>query len=243
MISTVTPAEFAPRGDVVVPFPKVGSGFPVVFSSRKTGLKSPAFPPFRKSHLHIRTRPFSCQRCARPRGLDSGFRGAARARRRLKRKGSRSMREFELGRAVPRTEDVPLLRGRGRYTDAIVLPRQSHLHVLRSPHAAARIRGIDTAAAVAAPGVLAVLTGADAASEGLGTFASRVQRRRANGSANFVPPYRVLAPEPGHHVGEPLAAGLPPRLPAAHSAAQLLDIAREILPSGTGTPAPAPPRA
>ena len=54
------------------------------------------------------------------------------------------MREFELGRAVPRTEDVKLLRGRGRYTDDIILPRQCHLHVLRSPHAAARIRAIDT---------------------------------------------------------------------------------------------------
>jgi len=147
------------------------------------------------------------------------------------------MREFELGRAVPRTEDIPLLCGRGRYTDDIVLPRQSHLYVLRSPHAAARIRGIDTAAAVAAPGVLLVLTGADAARDRLGTFASRVQRRRPDGSANFVPPYRVLAFDRVHHVGEPVVAIIAESIAAAKDAAELVEIDWEILASVTDTAA------
>ncbi|MGH6969817.1 MAG: xanthine dehydrogenase family protein molybdopterin-binding subunit, partial [Stellaceae bacterium] len=86
------------------------------------------------------------------------------------------MREFDLGRAVPRTEDWRLLRGRGRYTDDIALPRATQLYVLRSPHAAARIRGIDTAAAQDAPGIVAVLTGHDAATDGLGTLRGRIAR-------------------------------------------------------------------
>ena len=72
------------------------------------------------------------------------------------------MREMGLGRAIPRTEDWRLLRGRGRYTDDITLPREARLYVLRSPHAATRFRSIDVAAAREAPGVLTIVTGADA---------------------------------------------------------------------------------
>ena len=100
------------------------------------------------------------------------------------------MREFRLGRAVPRTEDARLLRGGGRYTDDISLPDAAHLHVVRSPHAAARLRNIDLAEARAAAGVISVFSGADAVRDGLGTFASFVPRNRPDGSS-FVPPYRV----------------------------------------------------
>ena len=78
------------------------------------------------------------------------------------------MGEFAIGQGVPRFEDPRLLRGGGRYVDDIVLPGMAFGHVLRSPHAHARIRAIDTAAAKAAPGVLAVLTGADWQRLGLG---------------------------------------------------------------------------
>lgn len=151
------------------------------------------------------------------------------------------MREFDLGRAVPRIEDAQLLRGRGRYTDDITLPRQSHLYVLRSPHAAARIRAMNTAAATCAPGVLAVLIGADATAAGLGTFASRVQRRRPDGSPNFVPPYRVLALDRVHHVGEPVAAIIAETVAQAKDAAELVEIDYEILPAVTDTAAAAMP--
>src|SRR5689334_23989048 len=102
------------------------------------------------------------------------------------------MREFGIGQSVPRSEDARLLTGRGRFTDDHVLPRQAHLFVLRSPHAAARIRSIDVAAAERSDGVLAVLTGRDAAADGLGTFTSRVKRKRRDGRPNFEPPFRVL---------------------------------------------------
>src|SRR4029079_15562560 len=72
-----------------------------------------------------------------------------------------------IGQPLRRKEDLRLLTGQGRYSDDVSLPGQAYAHVLRSPHAHARIRGIDTAAAHAMPGVLAVLTGADVVADGL----------------------------------------------------------------------------
>ena len=72
-----------------------------------------------------------------------------------------------IGRALPRLEDARLSRGAGRYTDDVHLPGEAHAVFVRSPHAHAAIRGIDTAAARAMPGVLAVLTGADYRAAGL----------------------------------------------------------------------------
>jgi CO/xanthine dehydrogenase Mo-binding subunit len=94
------------------------------------------------------------------------------------------MGEFALGQPVSRFEDPRLLRGGGRYVDDMVLPRMVSGHVLRSPHAHARIRSIDTTAAKAAPGVLAVLTGADwEASVG-----ATCLRPRGTGGATAPPP-------------------------------------------------------
>jgi aerobic carbon-monoxide dehydrogenase large subunit len=65
------------------------------------------------------------------------------------------------GSGIRRREDPRLVTGTAAYTDDIVLPRMVHAAILRSPHAHARIKGIDTAAAKAAPGVLEVFTAAD----------------------------------------------------------------------------------
>jgi carbon-monoxide dehydrogenase large subunit len=72
-----------------------------------------------------------------------------------------------IGQPLLRKEDLRLLRGRGRYSDDVNLPGQAYAAILRSPHAHARIRSIDTAAARAMPGVLAVLTGHDVKADGL----------------------------------------------------------------------------
>jgi carbon-monoxide dehydrogenase large subunit len=64
-----------------------------------------------------------------------------------------------IGESIPRKEDARFIRGRGHYVDDIVLPGMLHMAILRSPHAHARIRGIDTAAASAVPGVVAIVTG------------------------------------------------------------------------------------
>src|SRR5204862_4629124 len=76
--------------------------------------------------------------------------------------------EFGIGQGVPRFEDPRLVRGEGRYVGDVVLPGMVFGYVLRSPHAHARIRSIDTMRAKAAPGVLAVLTGADWKQSGYG---------------------------------------------------------------------------
>ncbi|MGB8396132.1 MAG: hypothetical protein WCE27_21300, partial [Pseudolabrys sp.] len=68
-----------------------------------------------------------------------------------------------IGRPIVRKEDVRLVAGRGRYSDDVSLLGQAYAVFVRSPHAHAHVRSIDTAAARAMPGVLAVLTGTDAA--------------------------------------------------------------------------------
>jgi carbon-monoxide dehydrogenase large subunit len=72
-----------------------------------------------------------------------------------------------IGKPVRRKEDARLLVGGGCYSDDVNLPGQVYTCFVRSPHAHARIRGIDTAAALATPGVVAVLTGRDAAADGV----------------------------------------------------------------------------
>ena len=78
------------------------------------------------------------------------------------------MGEYAIGQPVPRFEDPRLVKGGGRYIADMMFPGTAHGFVLRSPHAHARIRSIDTAKAKAAPGVLAVLTGADYKAAGFG---------------------------------------------------------------------------
>ena len=64
-----------------------------------------------------------------------------------------------IGESIKRKEDARFLRGQGRYLDDVVLPNMTHMAILRSPHAHARIKSIDTSAASAKPGVIAVVTG------------------------------------------------------------------------------------
>src|SRR4030088_1982250 len=72
-----------------------------------------------------------------------------------------------IGASLPRREDARLLTGGGCYSDDFTLANQAYAWVVRSPHAHARIAAIDTSAACAMPGVLAVLTGADVMADGL----------------------------------------------------------------------------
>jgi len=72
-----------------------------------------------------------------------------------------------IGQPVLRKEDLRLLKGQGRYVPDITLPNMAHAVVVRSPHAHARIRSIESKDAAAMPGVLAILTGADFIADGL----------------------------------------------------------------------------
>ncbi len=112
------------------------------------------------------------------------------------------MGEFAIGQGVARFEDPRLIRGGGRYTDDVKLPGMAHGVMLRSPHAHARIKSIDTKAAKAAPGVLCVLTSADVKAAGLGELPVPAGLKRRDGSPQYVPRYPILAEEFVRWVGD-----------------------------------------
>ncbi len=140
---------------------------------------------------------------------------------------------FGIGTATPRWEDRRLLQGLGRYTDDIQPPRAAHMVVLRSPHANARILSIDTSAACAAPGVVAVLTGAMLEHDGLGTLQTIVQRHRADGSPMPRPPYRLLATDQVRLVGDAVAVVIADTLQAAQDGRDLVLVDYDALPAVT----------
>ena len=98
------------------------------------------------------------------------------------------MGEFAIGQPVPRFEDPRLVKGAGRYVADMVFPGMAFGYVLRSPHAHARIRSIDTSKAKAAPGVLAVLTSADYKAAGFGDLPVPGGLQRRNGAPGSRPP-------------------------------------------------------
>src|SRR4030088_2647845 len=134
------------------------------------------------------------------------------------------MGEFALGQPVPRFEDPRLLRGGGRYVDDMVLPRMVFGHVLRSPHAHARIRSIDTPAAKAAPGVLAVLTGADWQASGFGDLPVPGGLKRRDGSPMYQPRYPALCKDRVRWVGDYVAFVIAETMHQAMDAAELIEI-------------------
>ena len=135
---------------------------------------------------------------------------------------------------MARVEDDRLLRGRGRFTDDIDLPGQLHGCVVRSPHPHARIAGIDTAPALAAPGVVAVLAGADVEADGLGTLPSLgrgdATLTRPDGSPIFEPPRPALQPRKVSFVGDCVAFVVADTPSRARDAAELVEVAYEPLP-------------
>ncbi|TMJ53321.1 MAG: xanthine dehydrogenase family protein, partial [Alphaproteobacteria bacterium] len=128
-----------------------------------------------------------------------------------------------LGRSVPRLEDRPLLTGRGQFVGDIALPRQLHMRVVRSPYAHAALRAVDIAAALAAPGVVAVWTGADIADLPPIDF--------RDPAAEALRPYRqpLLARQRLRYVGEPVAAVFATDAYLAEDAADLVTIAADEL--------------
>ncbi|HEY7868185.1 MAG TPA: molybdopterin cofactor-binding domain-containing protein, partial [Methylomirabilota bacterium] len=153
------------------------------------------------------------------------------------------MGEFGVGQSVKRFEDVRLLRGGGRFHGDVNLPGQVHAVMIRSPHAHARIRGIDAGAALRLPGVLAVFTGADVARDRLGTMKMTLKRTRPDGSPMFAPPHRGLALDRARHVGDPVAMVLAGTRALAEDAADLVRVDYEPLPAVTDTAAAAEPGA
>ncbi len=142
------------------------------------------------------------------------------------------MSKFGLAQPVRRVEDPRLLKGNGRYTEDIALPGMLHGVVLRSPHAAARITGaIDTGAARAVPGVVAVYTSADIKADGLGTLPCAALLKNRDGTDCAAPPRPVLADGAVHHVGDPVAFIVAETTQAGRDAAELIDVPYDVLPA------------
>jgi carbon-monoxide dehydrogenase large subunit len=153
------------------------------------------------------------------------------------------MSKYGIGQPVSRFEDPRLLRGQGRFQDDLNLPGQAYAVFLRSPHAHARIRSIDTALAAVAPGVLAVYSGKDVVRDGLGTMSIRLQRKRPDGSPMFAQPHPGLVGDRVRHVGDPVAMVVAETVMQAKDAADLIAVDYEPLPAVTDTAAAAQPGA
>jgi aerobic carbon-monoxide dehydrogenase large subunit len=138
--------------------------------------------------------------------------------------------KFGIGQPVRRLEDPRFITGRGRYVDDIDLPRQAYGVVVMSPHAHARIKAIDTAAAKAAPGVLAVLTGVDVAADGLGSLIP-LMPEDMGGPKGFRTPRPILAAERVRAVGDRVAFVVAETLAQARDAAELIVVDYEPLPT------------
>ena len=154
------------------------------------------------------------------------------------------MSENGIGAAVLRKEDDRLLTGRGQFTDDINRPGQTHMYILRSPLAHARIVSVDASAAEAAPGVVAVLTGREMAEDGVGGLPCGWLITSKDGSPMVEPPHPALPADRVRYVGDQVAAVIAETREAARAAAALVDVEYEELPavatlaSATGDGAP-----
>ena len=135
-----------------------------------------------------------------------------------------------IGASVKRREDGRFLAGRGHYVDDMNRPGQVYAYISRSDRPHARIRAIDTARAAAAPGVIAVYTGADLAADGIGGLPCGWQIHNKDGSPMAEPPHPVLAIGKVRHVGDPIAVVIAETRQQAKDAAELLAIDFEDLP-------------
>ena len=138
--------------------------------------------------------------------------------------------KFGMGQSVVRKEDVRFLTGRGRYVDDLELPDQARAALLRSPVAHARIVSIDASAARAAPGVLAVYTGADVAGR-LVDLPRAIPVENADGSEPAPVVHPHLARDRVRFVGQGVAFVVAETKAQAADAAELIEAEYEELPA------------
>ena len=141
------------------------------------------------------------------------------------------MAKFGIGQAVRRVEDQRFLTGQGRYVDDIVLPAMCHGVNVLSPHGHAKIKKIDVSKAKAAPGVLLVLTGADATADKVGAMTAHLMPEdfgAPKGHRTFQP---LLVSDRVRHVGDRVAFVVAETLEQARDAAELVAVDYEPLPA------------
>src|SRR3954468_11771995 len=144
-----------------------------------------------------------------------------------------ALQKFGVGQPVLRKEDDTLVRGKGKYTDDFSLPGQVYAWIVRSSHAHGLIRGIDTAAARAMPGVLGVWTGSDMADAGFGPFTCGLPLKNRDGSPLLQTNRLPLMTDKGRYVGDPVAFVVAETLAQARDAAEAVELDIEALPAVT----------
>src|SRR5262245_14032466 len=110
-----------------------------------------------------------------------------------------------IGAAVRRKEDLRFITGRGQYTDDVIRPRETRAVFVRSSHAHAKIKSIDTSAAKTMPGVIAVLTGAELANDKIGNLICGWMIHSKDGTPMKMAPHPALAVGKVCHVGDAVA--------------------------------------
>eukprot|EP01037_Dinobryon_pediforme_P019626 gene19625-biopygen11908 len=118
-----------------------------------------------------------------------------------------------IGQSVVRKEDKRFVTGKGKYTDDIKLQGMTQAHFVRSPYASARIKSIDSSAAAAMPGVVAVLTGAELIGDKIGNLICGWMVHSRDGSPMKMGAYPAMAAEMVRHVGQAVAVVIVRNLP------------------------------
>src|SRR5215472_789444 len=134
-----------------------------------------------------------------------------------------------IGARVPRKEDRRFITGQGNYTDDIPVKNVTHAEFVRSPHAHARIVRIDTSAALAAPGVIGVLTGTELAEDKVGGLICGWMIHSKDGSPMKAAPYAPLARDVARFVGNAVAVVVAETKNQARDAAELVQVEYEEL--------------
>jgi carbon-monoxide dehydrogenase large subunit len=136
-----------------------------------------------------------------------------------------------IGAAVRRKEDLRFITGKGQYTDDISRPGEARAMFVRSPHAHAKIRSVDTKAAAAMPGVLAVLTGAQLATDKIGNLICGWMIHSKDGSPMKMAAHPAIAAGKACYVGDPVAVVVAETMAQARDAAEKVKVDYEALPA------------
>ncbi|RMG27196.1 MAG: xanthine dehydrogenase family protein molybdopterin-binding subunit [Bacteroidetes bacterium] len=134
-----------------------------------------------------------------------------------------------IGQAIKRVEDKRFITGKGKYTDDIVLPGMTYAYMVRSPFAHAKINSIDTSAALAMEGVVAVFTGKDIAESGVNGVPCGWQVNFKNGDTMKEPPHPLLVADKVRHVGDAVAMVIAEDRATAKDAAEAIVVDYEVL--------------
>lgn len=142
-----------------------------------------------------------------------------------------------IGKSTPRKEDLRLLTGRGRFSDDVNVHGQAYAAFVRSPHAHARITGVEVTPALTVPGVVTVLTGADVTADRLSGISHNplhssppdIAIPNRDGSDHFVAPHHVLPDDKARFVGEPVAMVIAETIETARDGAEMVEVAYQPL--------------